>query len=139
MKLASLFRRILATAVATAACTLLVVTPAGAQAPGGCVPDVYFELDAHGFVTAYPAARCGTNGQYRIIDINATLEVDGRSWVDSSEVRYSDRGGGVVPGRGVRARNEAGNNRFCAITIVSWRYELASRGESRSGRICATY
>lgn len=139
MLLPNLFRRVLATAVATAACTLLVATPASAQTPGGCVPDVYFELDAHGFVTAYPAARCGTNGPYRSIVITATLEVDGRSFVDSSEVTYSNRGGGVVPGRGVRARNEAGSNRFCAITTVSWRYELAMHGESRTGRICATY
>ncbi|WP_300013839.1 hypothetical protein [Pseudonocardia sp.] len=139
MRFPTILGRFVVGAVTATACTLSLASPASAQPPGGCVPDVYFELDAHGFVTAYPAARCGTNGPYRSIIISATLEVDGRAFVDSSESRYSNRGGGVVPGKGVRARNEEGNNRFCAITTVSWRYRHALQAESRTGRICATY
>lgn len=138
MRITHTTTRAVAALVLALAAALGVAAPASAQ-QGGCSSEVYFELDAHGLVTAYPAARCATNGPYKSIRIDASLEVDGTPWVDRSSITYKNRSGGVIPGVGVRGRNGEGSNQFCAITTVEWSHPLGRVPESRTGRSCATF
>lgn len=120
-----------------------IVAPTGAAhaAQGGCQPTVYFELDANGFVTAYPAADCADNGQYERISILAVLRVDGEPTGISRPTSYTGqvRDGGVYSGTGISARNPPGTNAFCTTVTVEWTYYPSTYVMTNKGRTCAYY
>lgn len=127
--------RIAAVATLTALCVASGVSPAAAAGPG-CTPDVYFELDAHGYVTGYPGARCTPGEYFGPIGIDSTLQVDGQ-YVGDSRTTYEEWRAGVLPGRGIAARNGAGSNQFCLITTVGWSTGLGAK--YRNSRNCVVY
>ncbi|WP_146147477.1 hypothetical protein [Prauserella shujinwangii] len=126
--------------------TLALAAPAGAEArtgaPWGCAVDVYYEVDAHGYVTGYPAAVCGGRGsaQYVYIKITASITRDAAAFLDSSDTSYvkdAPYGPGTYPGIGVRARKLAGRQEFC--THVDLRWALGGPAQSTHGKACARY
>jgi len=106
---------------------------------GGCTVNVYWELDAFGMLTAYPAANCATQQTFSKVIIDSSLLKDGR-WVDSGTARYGRTRGRMLPGGAVQTRNTAGNNEYCVIVNLSWQYVPASGPDrTRSGRSCVNY
>lgn len=121
----------------TAVCTAGTMTTAAHAAPSGCAADTYFELDAYGYVTGYPGARCAPGEYFDKGGIDATLTVDGQYVGDSRSTFTPRRSGGVYGGRGIAARNGPGRNQFCVITSVSWNVGLGT--QYRTGRDCVVY
>ncbi len=134
-------KRIIGATVLGIAAALVSASAVEAIPPpaGGCRADVYWELDAHGMLTAYPAANCARQQSFSKVVIDATLTKDGR-WVDSGKTRYGRTRGRVLPGAAVQTRNTAGNNEYCTIVNIGWQYD-PPRGpdHTTSLRSCVNY
>lgn len=72
--------RKMAIAMAAAALSVGLLGVAGPEAGAAdvsrCDPDVYFELDANGFVTAYPGARCTGQDTFKSIEIKSIVSIE---------------------------------------------------------------
>lgn len=134
-------RRIaIATAAAISMCLLGVVgSEAGATDVTRCDPDVYFELDANGFVTTYPGARCTGQDTFKSIEIKSIVSIDNETTFEVETATYGNRPAGVYPGRARSVRNPEGSNSFCATVTVTWTFVLSRVADSSSGRSCAVF
>lgn len=112
---------------------------AGAADGSRCDPDVYFELDANGFVTAYPGARCTGQDTFKAIEIKSIVSIENETTFEVETATYGNRPAGVYPGRARSVRNPEGSNSFCATVTVTWTFALSRVAESSSGRSCAVF
>ena len=125
----------IATVLASASAVEAVPPPRG-----GCTVDIYWELDANGILTAYPAANCAPQQTFNKVVIDSTLQKDGRWVATGKTTRYGRTRGRVLPGAAVSTRNTAGNNEYCAIVNVYWQYSPPSGPDrKRTGESCVNY
>lgn len=101
---------------------------------------MHVELDAHGFVTAYPAAKCTGEGTFTSIEVHHTLTLDGNAVEGfAHKQKYTQKKAGVYVGKAISARNPEGTNAFCSLVTVYWAHALDKVAHAKESRNCANY
>lgn len=133
-------RIVLTTVLAALAVVLSSPATASAGEPFACNPDVYFELDAHGYVTAYPSAKCTGEGTFASIEVYHTLLLDEKLVEGLGHKRkYVQEKAGVYVGEALSARNPEGTNAFCSLVTVYWAHALDKVSHAKESRNCVNY
>lgn len=134
------FRILMTTAFMAIALMLGLSTSASAADPFACDPGADFELDAHGFVTSFPYARCTGQGTFASIEIYHTMTLDGKV-VDgfANKQKYTRQQAGFYVGKAISARNIDGTNAFCSLVTVYWAHALDKVARSKEARNCVNY
>ncbi|MGQ0576803.1 MAG: hypothetical protein ACT4RN_21770 [Pseudonocardia sp.] len=117
-----------------------LTTTASAADPFTCDPGTDFELDANGFVTSFPYARCTGQGTFASIEIYHGMTLDNKP-VDGfgNKQKYTRKKAGVYVGKAISARNIDGTNTFCALVTVYWAHALDKVAHSKEARNCVNY